>query len=186
RWQPEPAVATADHRWIETVIGDLEGRSPATRAALAKALLEHSVTSVGHVSGLKLEARESAEKEHSTCDQSTDPSTPHVSGTTSSRITMSASRRKQHDAASQTGKNPHKTAESEGQSTFPVSGTTFPEIAGNPRSSQRSEPMCGTKVRHTVLPNVGLTSSNDERIQGRKCITLVGAERSFAPLQILR
>ncbi len=61
----------------------------------------------------------------------------------------------------------------------PVSGTTSQKIAANPRSSQGSGPKCGTKVRHTVLPNVGLTLSNDERIEGRKCITLVHHNRVY-------
>ncbi|MBK9011102.1 hypothetical protein [Novosphingobium sp.] len=76
------AATEADRRWIDAVLDDLEGRSPATKEALAKALLEHSVTSVGHVSGLELSTRKSAKNEHSTCDKSADPSAPHVSGTT--------------------------------------------------------------------------------------------------------
>ena len=77
------AATEADRRWIDAVLDDLEGRSPATKEALAKALLEHSVTSVGHVSGLELSTRKSAKNEHSTCDKSADPSAPHVSGTIS-------------------------------------------------------------------------------------------------------
>lgn len=73
----------ADQRWVQTVLDSLRTRSPATREALAKALSDGSgtVTGVGHVSGLELRTRKTAKNEHSKCDQSTDPSAPHVSGT---------------------------------------------------------------------------------------------------------
>ncbi len=81
----QPDLQADEHqRWIETVLADLEHRPRAARDALTKALLDggDTVTSVGHVSGLELNTRKSAENEHSTCDQSADPSALHVSGTT--------------------------------------------------------------------------------------------------------
>jgi hypothetical protein len=76
-----------DQRWAEAVIASLPSRSRGARKALAEALLdgETTVTSVGHVSGLEQNPRKSARNPASKSIRQPENSTPHVSGTTSSK-----------------------------------------------------------------------------------------------------